>query len=163
MVIVRLAPSDYIISNLNRVTVTNSSYTYNNTDDTSNYAQFRGRNSSNYTYYAFLHEFNFSDVPSNIIITNFRVLIKCYRNSYQRTDVDKNNNPIVNYTYILSSVTAAHNLIVTIGDAAVQIYLKENGSWVPYSKVYKKINGSLVEQSDLSSVFSTSANYVKQS
>lgn len=134
MAVIRLAPSDYTISNLNRVTVTNSSYTYNNTDDT-----------------------------SNAIITNFRVLIKCYRNSYQRTDVDKNNNPIVNYTYILPSVVAAHNLVVTIGDAAVQIYLKENGSWVPYSKVYKKINGSWVEQTDLSSIFSTTANYVKQS
>ena len=30
-----------------------------------------------------------------------------------------------------------------------------------YSKVYKKINGSWVEQSDIASVFSTSANYVK--
>lgn len=29
------------------------------------------------------------------------------------------------------------------------------------SKVYKKINGSWVEQSDISGVFSTSANYVK--
>ena len=31
------------------------------------------------------------------------------------------------------------------------------------SKVYKKINGSWVEQSDIASVFSTTANYVKQS
>ena len=31
------------------------------------------------------------------------------------------------------------------------------------SKVYKKINGSWVEQADLSSVFDTSTNYVKGS
>lgn len=49
-------------------------------------------------------------------------------NLNQITGVDKNNNPIVNYTYILSNITAAHNLVITIGDAAVQIYLKENGS-----------------------------------
>ena len=40
------------------------------------------------------------------------------------------------------------------------IMFKNNGSWVPASKVFKKINGSWVEQSDLSSVFSPNVNYV---
>jgi hypothetical protein len=77
--------------------------------------------------------------------------------------VDKNNNPVVSYSYSLSNIQANHTLTVTIGDVTTQIYLKENGVWVPYSKVYKKINGSWVEQADLSSVFSTSTNYVRRS
>jgi hypothetical protein len=36
-----------------------------------------------------------------------------------------------------------------------------NGSWVEFQKVYKKINGSWVEQTDPSSIFDTTANYVK--
>lgn len=79
----------------------------------------------------------------------------------QNTGKDKNNNDVVSYTYSLSNIQATHNLMVTIGNVTTQIYLKINGVWTPYSKVYKKINGSWVEQSDLSSVFSTAAKYVK--
>lgn len=85
MATIRLVPSTYTRSSTSRVTVTNPTYAYDNTDDTSDYAQFRGRNSSSYTYYAFLHGFNFDDVPSNANVTGFRVLIRCYRNSYQGT------------------------------------------------------------------------------
>mgnify|MGYP007101833223 CR=1 FL=1 len=41
------------------------------------------------------------------------------------------------------------------------IYVKESGSWTSYSKAYKKINGSWVEQTDLTTVFDTETNYVK--
>ena len=85
MATIRLVPSAYTRSSTSRVTVTNPTYAYDNTDDTSDYAQFRGRNSSSNTYYAFLHGFNFDDVPSNATVTDFRVLIRCYRNSYQQT------------------------------------------------------------------------------
>lgn len=78
----------------------------------------------------------------------------------QFTGVDKNNNPIVSYTYSLSNIRAAHTLVVSIGGAVVQLYVKVNNTWRPYSKAYKKINGSWVEQ-DITNVFSTSANYVK--
>lgn len=87
MATIRLIPSAYSRSNTSYVTVTNPSYMYNNTDDTSNYAQLRGRagRSSNSTYYAFIHGFNFDDVPENAEVTGFRVLIRAYRNSYQAT------------------------------------------------------------------------------
>lgn len=85
MATIRLVPSEYTRSSTSRVTVTNPENAYDNTSDTSDYASFRGRNSSNNTYYAFLHGFNFDDVPSNATVTGFRVLIRCYRNSYQRT------------------------------------------------------------------------------
>ena len=87
MAVIRLVPSNYGKSNTNYVTVTNPTYMYNNTDDSSNYATLRGRagRSSNSTYYAFIDGFNFGDVPSNATVTGFRVLIKAYRGSYQAT------------------------------------------------------------------------------
>jgi hypothetical protein len=42
-----------------------------------------------------------------------------------------------------------------------KIYLKENNTWVQYSKVFKKINGSWIEQIDLTTIFNTSNNYRK--
>ena len=73
---------------------------------------------------------------------------------------DKNNNPIVNYTYRLLNITSAHTLVVSVGGAQIKLYVKESGAWVQYSKAYKKINGSWVEQ-DISSVFNTNTLYRK--
>lgn len=41
------------------------------------------------------------------------------------------------------------------------IYIKENGNWSTYSKIYKKINNSWIEQTNLEEVFNSSTNYVK--
>ena len=83
----RLVPSAYTRSNTSYVTVTNPDNMYDNTDDTSDYATLRGRagRSSNSTYYCFLHGFNFSAIPAGATIKSFRVLIRCYRNSYENT------------------------------------------------------------------------------
>ena len=44
----------------------------------------------------------------------------------------------------------------------MQVYkITATGSWVPYTKAYKKINGSWVQQSDLTTVFNANTNYVK--
>lgn len=85
MATIRLIPSAYTRSSTNRVTVTDETNMYNNTDHTSNYASIRGRNSTSNTYYAFIHGFNFSDVPSNATVTNFSVKIRAYKNSYLAT------------------------------------------------------------------------------
>lgn len=87
MATIRLVPSAYSRSNSNYVTVSNENNMYNNTDHTGNYATLRGRagRSSNSTYYAFIHGFDFSQVPSNATVTGFKVKIKAYRGSYQAT------------------------------------------------------------------------------
>ena len=67
------------------------------------------------------------------------------------------------YTYS-TTISGDTTIAVTIGSVtAPKIYLKNNGSWTQYSKVYLKVNGSWVEQSSStwSTLFSTSANYVK--
>ena len=78
---------------------------------------------------------------------------------------DKSGNTIVNYIYEINNIVATHNLVVscTTGSGP-RIYLKINDTWRTYSKVYKKINGSWVEQtsSTWSTIFNTSANYVKK-
>jgi hypothetical protein len=66
------------------------------------------------------------------------------------------------YTYTFT-VGSDATIAVTIsgGGATTTIYLKENGSWVQYSKVYVKTGGSWVLQNDITSVFDTTKNYVK--
>ena len=44
------------------------------------------------------------------------------------TGVDKNNNPVISYTYKLTNIQAAHTIVVTVGASSSQIYLKQNGS-----------------------------------
>lgn len=50
----------------------------------------------------------------------------------------------------------------TSGGVTQTLKIKSNGIWQDVSKVYKKENGSWVEQTDLSQVFDTNANYVKE-
>ena len=82
----RLVPSTYSRSNTSYVTVTNPSNMYTDTSST-NYASIRGRNSSQTSrlYYCYISGFNFSTVPTSETVASFKVKIKVYRNSYQRT------------------------------------------------------------------------------
>lgn len=64
----------------------------------------------------------------------------------QASGTDKSGNPVVSYKYTISNIQAAHDLIISIGNVSLQLYIKQNGSWVSYSKVYKKIDGEWVEQ-----------------
>jgi len=89
MATIRLIPSTYTRSDNSYVTVNNPNNMYHNTDNSSGYTTLQGRAGSSYygnnTYYAFINGFNFDDVPSNVTITGFRVLIKAYRGNYQST------------------------------------------------------------------------------
>ena len=42
-----------------------------------------------------------------------------------------------------------------------KLYFRDGGTWTEVSKAYKKVNGVWVEQSDLTTVFDESTNYVK--
>lgn len=42
-----------------------------------------------------------------------------------------------------------------------QLMIKQSGSWINVSNVYKKVNGTWVKQDNLSSLFDASANYIK--
>ena len=66
------------------------------------------------------------------------------------------------WIYSLNNISADHEIIVqTAGGQEDTIYAKINGVWTPFTKAYKKINGSWVLQSNLTTIFNTSNNYRK--
>ena len=78
---------------------------------------------------------------------------------------DKSGNTVINYIYEINNISTAHEIIVSCSTSGgPKIYLKINDTWRIYSKVYKKINGSWIEQSSStwSSIFNTTANYVNK-
>lgn len=66
------------------------------------------------------------------------------------------------YTYTFT-VSSTSTIAVTIGSATQTdtLHIKVNGTWKSVTKVYKKVNGVWVEQSDLANLFNTSTKYVK--
>ena len=64
----------------------------------------------------------------------------------------------VSYTYVINSVTAAHNLVVSCSTNGT-VYMKVSGSWVGYSKAYKRVDDRWVEWTDLSSLFDQNRIY----
>ena len=74
---------------------------------------------------------------------------------------DKSGNKVVNYTYDISSVTAAHTLVVSCSSGSLQVlYFKQDDRWVAVTKAYVKQNGAWVEQA-VDTVFTTGVNYRK--
>ena len=69
------------------------------------------------------------------------------------------------WIYTISNIAADHTVVVKTsgGDTGPKLFVKNNGIWTQYSKVYKKVNGSWVEQSSStwSTLFNTSTNYRK--
>lgn len=77
---------------------------------------------------------------------------------YEET-TDKHGNKVVNYKYTLSNVTTAHTLVVTCGEFSQHIYLKIDGAWREGTRVYKKMGGNWIEQTDFSDIFDPDVHY----
>lgn len=65
---------------------------------------------------------------------------------FQITDPDNNHTPY----------TGSYLLVISQG-----LFVKISGIWTPVKKVYKKVNGSWEEQTDIASAFNTSQYYWK--
>lgn len=66
------------------------------------------------------------------------------------------------WTYTLSNLQTDHVVVVvSAGGSEAIIYIKNNGVWTEYYEVYKKVNGAWVLQSDPTTVFNSSTNYIK--
>lgn len=65
------------------------------------------------------------------------------------------------YTYTYT-VSGNATIAVVIGGSAAQpkLYVKKSGSWVEVVQAYKKVNGSWILQSDLTTVFQSGNNYI---
>lgn len=77
MATIRLIPSSYYRSNSSYLSVTNPENMYTNTDSNT-YGQVYNSRSSTSSYYVYLRGFNFSDVPSDAIVSNITIKIKAY-------------------------------------------------------------------------------------
>ena len=159
MATARLVPSAYTRSSTNRVTVTDPTNMYNNTDHTASYCSIRGRNSSSSTYYAFIHGFNFGSIPSNAIVSSFAIKIRCYKNSYLQQTTSYRprlastpyNNSVIADTTLESDVTTTSggtvytfpngsltwNTLKGYGsDFSIEVPLRSSGNSYPYLYVY---------------------------
>lgn len=66
---------------------------------------------------------------------------------------------IDHYTYTYT-VSGDATIAVVIGSVAQpKLMVKRNGAWMEVSKAYKKVNGSWVEQPDVTGVFQSGVNY----
>ena len=74
----------------------------------------------------------------------------------------------VNYTYggTLHHYTYTYDvdgdatIVVTIGAGSTQLlWVKNNTTWTPYTKAWKKVNGTWIQQSNLTTVFQSGVNY----
>lgn len=61
------------------------------------------------------------------------------------------------WAYILSNITADHTIVVT--EVTDKLLIRRENAWVEATAVYKKINGSWVKQTDLTTVFDSGTNY----
>lgn len=72
---VRLIPSTYYLSNSSYLSVSNESNMYNNTDNTT-YATVTNSRTSTSSYYIYVRGFNFDDIPSVAIVSDFTIKLK---------------------------------------------------------------------------------------
>lgn len=75
MATMRLIPSDYYLSSSSYLSVSNENNMYTNTDSDT-YAQVYNSRSSTSSYYIYLRGFNFDDIPSAAVVTDFTVKLK---------------------------------------------------------------------------------------
>lgn len=111
---------------------------------------------------------------SNITAGDHFIYVKFFKDTYTDDNNDSLqfkvaitlNEPYTTetyYRYDISSVQVNHTIVVISGGVTQVFWEKRVESWqqFPVIKAYKKVNGAWVEQSDLSSVFDPTANYVK--
>lgn len=77
------------------------------------------------------------------------------------SEVEKDGSTVTykSYNYSISNISAAHTLLISCATNGTY-YMKVNGAWVAFSKVYKKIDDRWQEQSDFSNIFGTNTIYI---
>lgn len=75
MATIRLVPSTYYLSSSSYLSVSNAANMYSNTDD-SNYATVTNSRTSTTSYYIYVRGFNFDDIPSAAVVTDFTIKLK---------------------------------------------------------------------------------------
>lgn len=76
MATIKLTPSTYYLSSTSYLSVSNASNMYDDCDST-NYATITNSRTSTSSYYAYIRGFDFSQIPSAAVVSDFTVRIKC--------------------------------------------------------------------------------------
>lgn len=85
MATMRLIPSTYYLSSSSYLSVSNATNMYTNTDST-NYATVTNSRTSTTSYYIYVRGFNFDDIPSNAVVSDFTIKLKGnYSGGYSQT------------------------------------------------------------------------------
>lgn len=157
MATIKLVPSAYTCSstNTNYIRVTNPQNMYYDTSHTANYATIQGRN-SNSTYYCLIHGFDFTQVPSNAVVSSFVVKIKAYESQCSTSSTYRirlastpsNNNAISGTTVGTSLSTSTQTLTIPTGtldwatiknygtNFSIDVPIRRSGNSTPYIYVY---------------------------
>lgn len=114
MATIRLVPSTYAVSNSNYVSASNTANMFANTDSTTHGTFTHNRASTNNTYYAYLRGFNFSDIPSNAVISDFTVKIKASATGHTTSTSSSYYMSLVNGTTQIGSTSASGRLSTSI-------------------------------------------------
>lgn len=72
---IKLVPSTYYLSNSSYLSVSNASAMYDDTDST-DYATVTNSRNSTSSYYIYLRGFNFEDIPSAAVVSDFTIRLK---------------------------------------------------------------------------------------
>lgn len=75
MATIRLVPSTYYLTSTSYLSVSNAANMYDNTDST-NYATVTNSRTSTTSYYIYLRGFNFDDIPSAAVVSDFTIKLK---------------------------------------------------------------------------------------
>ena len=75
MATIRLVPSTYYLSSSSYLSVSNADSMYDNTDST-DYATVYNSRTQTTSYYIYVRGFNFDDIPSGAVVTDFTVKLK---------------------------------------------------------------------------------------
>lgn len=114
MATIRLVPSTYAVSNANYVTVSNTANMFANTDSTTYGTFTHNRASTSNTYYAYLRGFNFSDIPSNAVISDFTIKLKASATGHTTSTSSSYYMSLVNGTTQIGSTSASGRLSTSV-------------------------------------------------
>lgn len=104
----------------------------------------------------------------NIVPNNVSDTVTLIDNSIDKTSFlekeegyDKQGNPAVSYSYTLTNIQTTHTLAIQAGAVSTILYFKANNTWRSVVAAYRKVNGTWVQELDISTLFNNNYNYVK--
>ena len=124
---IRLVPRTYYLSSTTYLSVSNEQNMYNNTDSTT-YATVEHTRTSSTSYYIYLRDFNFDDIPSNATINSFSIKLKARESGISTSYAPKLYNDTTEITSTFNAITTTATVLTASGYTADFNTIKNYGS-----------------------------------